>query len=66
MIDHKLEAKRAKDSFIATSYLAKAIDAGFIPNPGEEVMQLMAGYAPKRMTVRQCLEAFPGKQLRRV
>jgi hypothetical protein len=66
MIDNKLAAKRAKDSFIATSYLAKAIKAGFIPDPGEETMQLMAGYIPNRMTTRQVLEAFPGKQLKRV
>jgi hypothetical protein len=66
VIHYKIEGQRASDSHKGTSYIVKAMEAGFIPNPGEEVMQLMAGYAPKRMTVRQCLEAFPGKQLRRV
>jgi hypothetical protein len=66
MIDHKLAAKRAKDSYRATSYLVKAMEAGFIPDPGEETMQLMAGCIPNRMTTRQVLEAFPGKQLKRV
>jgi hypothetical protein len=66
MIDHNLAAKRAKDSHRAHSYLVKAMEVGFIPDPGEETMQLMAGYIPNRMTTRQVLEAFPGKQLKRV
>jgi hypothetical protein len=64
-MDHNLAAKRAKDSFIATSRLLKAMEAGFMPEY-EEVPQLMAGYIPNRMTTRQVLEAFPGKQLKRV
>jgi hypothetical protein len=66
MIDHNLAAKRAKDSFRAHSYLVKAMEAGFIPNPGKETIQLMGGYVPSRMTVEQVQKAWPGKQLKRV